>query len=350
MRVRLMAVIGGNQHTVARTELGKSFRQAMAVDLRNFPDIPGEIPATRIEEQLPKRMGAFSVDREGTDRRALRCAIELLTKAQRLVIFPEGEIHHLNNRLKPLLEGVAFIALSAQKQIRKDNNEGTIWILPAAIRYDFIQDVRPAMEAALQKLEHRLLWWKPKPGMTLAERTIDYGEALLTVKEKEKLGRSFEDLGDLSVRITHFINALLIRHEEAYFGKSAEEKSVPLRIKALRRKCIELWMDESLHEDKRREARAGLDDIQLALQLSSYPGDYIRENPVPERMAETIEKYLEDVFGEAHSLGERRASLSFGAPLNMADYLKALRPKTPSLVTAITDDLEQGIRQLMDQG
>ncbi|MBZ0167033.1 MAG: 1-acyl-sn-glycerol-3-phosphate acyltransferase, partial [Candidatus Omnitrophica bacterium] len=73
-----------------------------------------------------QRMGAFSVDREGTDRRALRCAMELLKKAQRLVIFPEGEIHHLNNRLKPLLEGVAFIALSAQKQLRKDNREGTI--------------------------------------------------------------------------------------------------------------------------------------------------------------------------------------------------------------------------------
>ncbi|MBZ0165697.1 MAG: hypothetical protein K8I00_02745, partial [Candidatus Omnitrophica bacterium] len=230
------------------------------------------------------------------------------------------------------------------------NREGTIWILPAVIRYEFIHDVRPAMEAALQKLEQRLLWWKPKPGMSLAERIIDYGEALLTVKEKEKLGRSFEDLGDLSVRIAHFINALLSRHEQVFFGKSAPDKSVPLRIKALRRKCIELWIDEGLDENKRQAALAGLDDIQLALQLSSYPGDYVRENPVPERMAETIEKYLEDVFGEAHSIGERRATLSFGPPLNMADYLKTSQPKSPSPVTAITDDLEQGIQRLMGRG
>src|SRR5689334_9570671 len=59
---------------------------------------------------LMQRMGAFSVDREGCDRRAVRQAVELLGGGASLVVFPEGEVYHLNERLTPLLEGVAFMA------------------------------------------------------------------------------------------------------------------------------------------------------------------------------------------------------------------------------------------------
>src|SRR5438105_9010838 len=70
-----------------------------------------------IDGWVMQRMGAFSVDREGCDRRAMRQAVELLTTGQCLVIFPEGEIYRLNDRLTPLLEGVAFMALSAQRDL-----------------------------------------------------------------------------------------------------------------------------------------------------------------------------------------------------------------------------------------
>jgi len=49
-----------------------------------------------------QRMGAFSVDREGCDRRAMRQAVDLMTSGRWLVVFPEGEIYHTNERLTPL--------------------------------------------------------------------------------------------------------------------------------------------------------------------------------------------------------------------------------------------------------
>ena len=71
-----------------------------------------------------QRIGAFSVDREGCDRRAIRQAVEFLSGGHALVVFPEGEIYHLNDRLTPLLEGVAFMALTAQRELEKPSRPG----------------------------------------------------------------------------------------------------------------------------------------------------------------------------------------------------------------------------------
>jgi 1-acyl-sn-glycerol-3-phosphate acyltransferase len=69
---------------------------------------------------LLQRMGVFSVDREGCDRRAIRQATELLAGGEGLIIFPEGEIYHLNERLTPLREGVAFmVSASWTKRSRR---------------------------------------------------------------------------------------------------------------------------------------------------------------------------------------------------------------------------------------
>jgi hypothetical protein len=76
---------------------------------------------------IMQRMGAFSVDREGCDRRAVKQAVKLLTSGGRLVIFPEGDVYHLNERLTPLLEGVAFIGLTAQRQLEHENNGARVW-------------------------------------------------------------------------------------------------------------------------------------------------------------------------------------------------------------------------------
>ena len=53
-----------------------------------------------------QRLGAFSIDREGTDLRAFRTAADVLAQGDRsLVIFPEGDVYHLNDRITPLREG-----------------------------------------------------------------------------------------------------------------------------------------------------------------------------------------------------------------------------------------------------
>src|SRR3954451_9261255 len=134
-----------------------------------------------IDGWVMQRFGAFSVDREGCDRRAMRQATELLTTGKSLVVFPEGEIYHTNERLTPLREGVAFMAITAQRDLDKSAarvedeapaeprlshdsaRQGPrppshpvhrqIWVVPTCIKYAYEEDITPKLEAAVTNLE-----------------------------------------------------------------------------------------------------------------------------------------------------------------------------------------------------
>jgi 1-acyl-sn-glycerol-3-phosphate acyltransferase len=291
-----------------------------------------------------QRMGAFSVDREGCDRRAIHQATQILTRGRSLVVFPEGEVYRLNDRLTPLLDGVAFMALSAQRELAKAGGGRKVWVVPTAIRYRYLDDIQAKLETAIQRLEDHMRY-KPSHGAVLAERILHYGELLLTIKEKEKFGRSFEGEGDLPTRIGRLTEALLERHETAYLDRSPSAETVALRVKALRRKLFELWTDETSDEQTRRLAREALDDVQLALQAYSYPGNYISEKPCIERMAETIEKLEEDLDGFARPKGRRRARVVFGTPIDLSEVCGTGRPRV--IAAQVTDQLEAAIRELI---
>jgi 1-acyl-sn-glycerol-3-phosphate acyltransferase len=296
----------------------------------------------------------------------MRQAGELLTSGRWLVVFPEGEIYHTNERLTPLREGVAFMAITSQRDLDKANaregeapaepssantarqeprppNAPQIWVVPTAIKYTFEEDVTPKLEASVTNLESRLLL-KPPPGTPLHERIIRFGEAMLTIKEKEKLGHSQENDGDLPTRIHRLIDRLLGKYETIQFKKTSEDETVPLRVKTLRRSLLEQMCDEQMSDDDRRAAKDALDDLHLVLQLYSYPGDYVSTKPSVERMAETVEKFEEDVLGAATLKGKRRATVKIGEPLDVKRHMEARARKASE---DLTERLENAIVGLM---
>jgi 1-acyl-sn-glycerol-3-phosphate acyltransferase len=301
-----------------------------------------------IDGWLLQRAGAFSVDREGCDRRAIRTATELLATGKAVVIFPEGEIYHTNEKLTPLREGVAFMAVTAQRDLDKAKSPARVWLMPTAIRYQFIGDVVPALDRSLAALEARLLL-KPRHGAPLHERILRFGEMMLTLKEKEHLGRSYDDEGEtLPGRLGRLINALLERLETAHLGRTNAGETVPVRVKLLRQKLLEAMCEEDVTIDVSAAARGALDDVHLVLQLYSYPGDYISTRPSIERMAETIEKFEEDVTGTyAPPTGRRRATVVFGEAIDVKAHLGAGKPRAAA--TDLTAKLEASIQSIMSQ-
>jgi 1-acyl-sn-glycerol-3-phosphate acyltransferase len=120
--------------------------------------------------------GCFSVDREGTDMRAFRRAMEILqTKPNPLVIFPEGEVYHLNDRITPFRDGAAAIALTALKR-----SERPILVVPCAIKYIYTSDPTSELVELMNRLEKQILW-RPTPHLPLPDRIYRFAQGLLSL-------------------------------------------------------------------------------------------------------------------------------------------------------------------------
>ena len=291
------------------------------------------------------RIGAFPVDREGSDLRAFRTAVDILAKGKDpLVIFPEGEIYHVGDRVTPIREGAAAVATTAAK--RAADRGKTVHIVPMGIKYRFLDgvDPMPALRAAMGRLEARFTWW-PRDGHALVDRIYAYAEAMLGLKEMELLGAT--RAGSVKDRIAALRDALLDGLEDCHFGKRRDD-TVPVRVKELRHACLEGLADASTTPERAAELRRDLYDIFVAVQLFSYPGDYLREAPTVERISETLTKFEQDILTvEPEPYALRRAVVRLGEPIDVRDRMAGFaRPR--QAVGAITSELESRIQAVLD--
>ena len=114
-----------------RLGIPSSFMAAYDVFLRNG-----------LNRFLMPRLGHFSIDREGSDRKAMSAAIEILKQGDfALNIFPEGNVYLTNDRVTPFLDGTAFIAAKAQKA----SPDEEVRIVPVSLKFTNLSDIRPVL-------------------------------------------------------------------------------------------------------------------------------------------------------------------------------------------------------------
>src|SRR5205807_620386 len=105
-----------------------------------------------------------------------------------LVIFPEGEIYHLGDRLTPLREGALAMAANAAKRLGEAGR--TVWVVPVGIKYRFRDDhdPTPALHDLMDELERRATWWLQRD-RPLVERLYHYAGGMIGLKEYEYMGQ-----------------------------------------------------------------------------------------------------------------------------------------------------------------
>ncbi|QDU88689.1 Acyltransferase [Pirellulimonas nuda] len=294
----------------------------------------------RFDRWSMQHAGCFSVNREATDLRAFRQATDILTHGPYpLVVFAEGDVFHTNDRVTPFREGAAAMALSAA---RKGSRE--VVCVPTAIKQWYVTDPLPSVRATVAALEARLLIRSP-PDKQLVDRVYRIGEAVLALLEIEHLGAP--QTGSVRQRREALVAALLDRLEGAQ-DVSRGEGDVPERVKLLRRKLIDARQNAAAAEDgpAQRSATAAMDDVQLVMRLYSYPNDYVRTQPSAERLAETIDKFEEDILeAELPSVrGDRRVVVEFGEPITAAsDRSSRVSP------AELTGKLHDSVQALLDR-
>jgi hypothetical protein len=242
-----------------------------------------------------RRLGGFSIYREGMDRSALNMAVELLeTTSRPLVVFPEGVVSRTNDRINALLEGTSFIARAAAKKRAKTTPPSQLVIHPVAIRYHYAGDVRSTVEPVLTEIETRLSW-RPQKHLSLEERIAKVGGALLTLKEIEHLGQP--QTGTVVEKLQRLIDGLLIPIESEWL-KGERESHVVGRVKKLRSLVLHDMVQGDLPETERERRWGQLANMYLAQQLSLYPPEYLASAPTPDRLLETVERLEEDLTDE----------------------------------------------------
>ena len=290
-----------------------------------------------LRAMLLRHHGGFSIDREGTDLSAIREAKEILqTRRNPLFIFPEGDVYHCNGRITPFREGPAAIALMAAKKADRP-----VVCIPCAMKYTYLEDPTPELLELMDELERAIIW-RPRPDLPLSERIYRFAEGILSLKEIEYLGHSRG--GAVRDRIGAFIDSLLGRLEARYDVQAADS-TVPERVKALRQHVIKQMQDLAEEDPGRKQFEQDLDDLFLAVQAFSYPGNYVAEEPSIERMAETLDKFEEDVLGHttARIRGTRRVTVTFGEPIP----IERQKGKKGS-AAELTRTMEERVQALLD--
>ena len=290
-----------------------------------------------VQSFLLPRLGVFSIYREGADREALKMAMQLTAEADRpLVIFPEGVISRHNDKLNNLMEGTALMARGAAKQRAAANPPGKVVVHPVAIRYLFDGDVQAAVEPVLRDIERRLSW-QSQAHLPLEERIAKIGSALLALKEMEYFGAAQE--GSLGARLEKLIDRLLTPLEAEWL-KGRREKEVVQRVKLLRIAMLPDMAGGTLPEAELQRRWRQLAEIYLAQQLAFYPPGYLADNPTPERLLETVERFEEDLTDKARIHSPVRVIVEVGEAIEVSTE-RARGTEGDPLMVAIREQLEK---------
>jgi hypothetical protein len=295
----------------------------------------------RFKTFMLRRLGAFSIYREGMDRQALKASVEILEQTSRpLVMFAEGYISRANDWLNPLQEGVSFVARSAAKSRAKMTPPSQVVVHPVALRYRYEGDVQKTIEPVLTEIESRLSW-RPQKNLSLDARIAKLGQALLTLKEIEYLGQP--QTGQVHERLHALIESLLAPLEKEWL-KGESDAHAMVRVRKLRAAILPDMMQPELPEAERARRWDHLADLYLVQQLSCYPPDYVAANPTPDRLLETAERFEEGLTDVARIHPPLRATITVGDAIVVGTQRE--RGGEDSLITTI----EQQLRTMLGVG
>jgi 1-acyl-sn-glycerol-3-phosphate acyltransferase len=290
------------------------------------------------EQQVLQWHGCFSINREASDLQAYKTAVEIL-RADRhpLVIFPEGDIYHNNDRVTPFRDGAAAIAMSAAKKADRP-----VVCIPAALKCFYVDDPTDELQQLMTRLEVSL-HWRPRAELPLHERIYRFAEGLLALKEYEELGRPQSGtVPERTVRLAEAVVARLERHHQV----ASKGAFIPERVKEVRRAVIKAIEQEAATPELKNKLANDLEDLFFVIQLFSYPGDYVAQRPTIERIAETLDKFEEDVLRSDYPgiRGTRRAVVRFGEPVPVPKEREG-----KGAVEKWTDLVESRVQGLLDE-
>lgn len=283
-----------------------------------------------LESFVAHRVGAFSVYREGLDRKALDTAIDIVATAERpLMVYPEGVISAANDRLLTLMDGTAFIARTALKRRLKTHADSGVVIHPVAYRYQHHGDPEKLLPPVLTRLEKHV-FWQAQGHLSPLERTLKLRSAVLAAREVQILGEARS--GDAEVRIAQLVDHILHQYEAEWLG-AMRTGDVVQRVKELRAVILPDMVRGAVDDAERKRRWTHLTDLYYAQCLSLHVPGYLNPSLPAERLNhrlfETVERLEEELTDHVTSYPDLHVDVKVGEPIPVKPIDRSQRDNDP---------------------
>lgn len=295
-----------------------------------------------------QRLGNFSIDREGGDRKAMAAAIDTIKEGRfALDIFPEGNVYLTNDRVTPFLDGTAFLALKARQAL--DNVP--VRIVPVSLKFTHLSTPRGMVTDRLVQLG-RDSGHVYEPGVRPMEAVLGLGAHLVADRLRahgwaDRIQAApdaiFETLRD-------FTDGLVADCEKALSLEPKKERSLVERIRQVRSRVHQLRIADDGAANRGPELDGIADKAILAFRTHGYLEPYLTDHPTVDRYDETVERIAEDFYSRAMPrTGSRRVHARIGEPIDTGRILEEAGGKLRGAVGPLTREMEASVQAGIDE-
>lgn len=303
---------------------------------------------------LPKillpSLGVFSVKRGSHDTESINYAQDVVKQGEDvLVIFPEGEIFYLNEKIQPFHSGAVDICLKAIIEKRKSEPDWTAYIVPMAIKYHYDQSIETELEKRVSTMELQMSI-KPDSSASLPDRLLELQKAMLQSEERlYKVGENAETAKELREEIItteqHILTEVLVKHPELTVRKEAPTIDKAWQLEAKLRQQISEEQDHA----RRKELEQDLTALKEVAQLTSWHPHYYTKDPNPDRLAEVVLKLEREIYKirRPKQLAGRHVSVKIAHPIDMGKHVDDYLKDPHTMRHTISERLQHEIQSLV---
>jgi len=307
-----------------------------------------EILEEPIRGPLLAQVGVYSVDRGRHDEQAQRATHDVVLSGKHwLVIFPEGMNHFLYNEVLPFLPGAARLGLAALRDLALANQSlPPVYLLPIALRYYYLKDMKATAAASLATLERRL-GLPNRDGWLWQDRMAAISTLMLELNEKQNEAARLDRLKEIAVR----------RVAEG-LGVEAPDPAQPLRNRVrkllnLSSQMLELSPAKGGKyarelDSARRERIAQLrGDLLRISTFMAVRWNYEIDVPTVENFLDILSMLETDLLGKRRNWGPRGVMIKVGQPVDLREHLDGYIANPIPTTERVMLGLEQEVRQLL---
>jgi 1-acyl-sn-glycerol-3-phosphate acyltransferase len=316
-----------------------------------------ELFESRLQGPIISRVGVYSVDRGRHDQTSLRETQQLLCDGKHwVVLFPEGVNHQLHDQVLPFLPGAARAALEALERLSGETvSPPPVYLVPLALRYYYLQDMRQTALDSLARLERRL-GLPSNVHLGLEARLAPI--SLLVLELNEQHFNVIPQAGQDGDERLDRLKEIALRRVAEGMGVELPSSDQPLRNRI--RKLLNIsnqLLDtgsaaggtyaRELDAARRGQIVRMRKDLGRISTFMAMKWNYLGGAPTVENFLDVLNLLEMDLLGKQRVWGPRGVQIKVGQPLDMRQFFDSYQTVPAETIERVMLEVENVVRRLL---